>query len=83
MGLALAGVACVERRSWVWAGVLLGLAVTSQQVALLVVVPIVVVVPDRVVVAASLGRWSIPARVPPTGHRDVGEGTQCSGARNG
>ena len=45
MGLALAGVACVERRSWVWAGVLLGLAVTSQQVALLVVVPIVVVVP--------------------------------------
>ena len=30
MGLALGGVACTRRGSWVWAGVLLGLAITSS-----------------------------------------------------
>jgi hypothetical protein len=45
MGLVLGGVACVQRRSWVWAGVLLGLAVTSQQFALLVLAPLIVIVP--------------------------------------
>jgi hypothetical protein len=45
MGLILCGVACVLRGWWGWAGVLLALAFTSQQFALLVLVPLVVVVP--------------------------------------
>ena len=45
MGLALGGLACARRGWWVWAGVLLGLAVTSQQFALLVVAPLVVLAP--------------------------------------
>jgi hypothetical protein len=45
MGLVLGGVACVRRSWWVWAGVLFGLAVTSQQFALLVVAPLFVVAP--------------------------------------
>ena len=36
-----------ERGHWVWAGVLLGLAVTSQQFALLVLAPLFVVAPGR------------------------------------
>lgn len=47
MGLALGGVACVRHRQWVWAGALFGLAVTSQQFALLVLAPILVVVPSN------------------------------------
>jgi hypothetical protein len=48
MGLALGGVACARRGSWVWAGALLGLAITSQQFALLVLAPLFVVAPaDR------------------------------------
>ena len=45
MGLALGGLALVRRGSWVWAGVLLGLAFSSQQFALLVFAPLVVVAP--------------------------------------
>jgi hypothetical protein len=45
MGLVLGGVACARRGSWVWAGALLGLAVTSQQFALLVLAPLLVVAP--------------------------------------
>jgi hypothetical protein len=45
MGLALGGLACARRGSWVLAGALLGLALTSQQFALLVLVPLVVVAP--------------------------------------
>jgi hypothetical protein len=45
MGLVLGGVACARRGSWAWAGVLLGLAVTSQQFALLVLAPLLVVAP--------------------------------------
>lgn len=45
MGLVLGGVACAERGSWVWAGALLGLAVISQQFALLVLAPLFVVAP--------------------------------------
>jgi len=45
IGLALGGVACVRRGSWVWAGVLLGLAITSQQFSLLVFAPLAVVAP--------------------------------------
>ena len=47
MGLALGGVACARRGSWVWAGALLGLAVTSQQFAPLVLAPLFVVAPTN------------------------------------
>jgi hypothetical protein len=42
MGLVLGGVACFQRRWWAWSGVLLGLALTSQQFALLVLAPLFV-----------------------------------------
>jgi hypothetical protein len=45
IGLAFAGVACVRRGQWISAGVLLGLAVTSQQFALLVAAPLLVMAP--------------------------------------
>jgi hypothetical protein len=45
MGLVLGGLACVRRDRWLGAGILLGFAVTSQQFALLVLAPLVVVVP--------------------------------------
>jgi hypothetical protein len=47
LGLALGGLACARRGWWVWAGVLLGLAVTSQQFALLVAAPLVVLAPTN------------------------------------
>lgn len=47
LGLALAGTSCALRRKWVWAGVLVGLAVTSQQFALLVLAPLFVVAPGK------------------------------------
>lgn len=47
LGLVLAGAACALRREWVWAGLLLGLAVTSQQFALLVLAPLFVVAPGK------------------------------------
>jgi Glycosyltransferase family 87 len=56
LGLILGGLACVRRERWVWAGLLLGLAVTAQQFALLAVVPLVVVAP-----AAARGRWKLLA----------------------
>jgi len=46
-GLALGALACVRRDRWVWAGVLVGLALTSQQFALLVLAPLIVVVPQK------------------------------------
>lgn len=45
MGLIAAGVACALQRRWTLAGVLLGLAFTSQQFSLLVAAPLVVVAP--------------------------------------
>ena len=45
MGLILGGVACARRGWWVRAGLLLGLAVTSQQFAFLVLAPLLVVAP--------------------------------------
>ena len=45
MGLALGGLACARRASWMSAGVLLGLAIMSQQFALLVLAPLLVVTP--------------------------------------
>ena len=47
LGLVLAGTACALRGNWVWAGVLVGLAVTSQQFALLVLAPLFVVAPGK------------------------------------
>jgi hypothetical protein len=47
MGLAFGGLACARRGSWMWAGVWLGLAITSQQFAFLVLVPLMVVVPNN------------------------------------
>jgi hypothetical protein len=52
LGLVLGGIACVLRRNWVWAGILVGLAVTSQQFALLALAPLVVVAPRH-------GRWKM------------------------
>ena len=45
MGLILGGTACVRRGRWVWAGSLLGLAVTAQQYALLAFAPLLIVAP--------------------------------------
>ena len=47
MGLILGGMACALRGRWVWVGILLGLAVTSQQFALLALVPLFVVAPSN------------------------------------
>ncbi|MGC8498555.1 MAG: hypothetical protein ACP5OV_03520 [Acidimicrobiales bacterium] len=45
LALSLAGVAAALRRRWGWAGVALGLAVTTHQFALLLAVPFLVLVP--------------------------------------
>jgi hypothetical protein len=45
MGLSLGGLACARRGWWVWTGVLVGLAITSQQFALLVAAPLFVLAP--------------------------------------
>jgi hypothetical protein len=47
LGLALVGAACALRRRWVWAGVALGLAISTQQFALLVFAPLLVIAPWR------------------------------------
>jgi len=47
VGLGLGGTACALRGRWVWAGVLVGLALTSQQFAFLILVPLVIVAPGR------------------------------------
>jgi hypothetical protein len=47
LGLTLAATACAVRRQWLWAGVFLGLAITSQQFALLVLAPLFVVAPGK------------------------------------
>jgi uncharacterized membrane protein len=47
LGLALGGLACAMRGKWSWAGVLLGLALVSQQYALLVFAPLLVLVPRK------------------------------------
>lgn len=56
MGLAFGGLACARRGHWVWAGILLGFALTSQQFAFLVAAPLLVVVPRsrRVKYAAAV-----------------------------
>jgi len=46
MGLALGATACLRRGWWAWTGVLLGLAMVSQQFTLLVAIPLVVLAPS-------------------------------------
>ena len=45
MGFALAAMACALRNRWTWAGILIALAVLTQQYALLVAIPLLVVAP--------------------------------------
>jgi Glycosyltransferase family 87 len=45
MGFALASMACARKNAWIWAGILIALAVLSQQFAVLVAVPLLVVAP--------------------------------------
>ena len=45
LGLSFWGVAYFRRGSWVWAGAMIGLALTTQQFALLVAIPLLVVAP--------------------------------------
>jgi hypothetical protein len=47
IGLGLGGAACALRGKWWWAGLLVGLAMTSQQLGLLVLVPLAIVAPGR------------------------------------
>ncbi len=47
MGLALCGLACARRSWWVWAGIFIALAITAQQFALLVFVPLLVLAPPN------------------------------------
>lgn len=47
MGFSLLAVAAALRQRWVWAGVAVGLAITTHQFALLVAAPLFVVAPDR------------------------------------
>jgi hypothetical protein len=54
MGLILLGVSCAQRNKWAWAGVLMGLAFTSQQFALLAAALLFVLVPAKRRLAFSL-----------------------------
>lgn len=47
MGLILLGVSCAQRNAWTWAGVLMGLAFTSQQFALLAIALLFVLAPAK------------------------------------
>jgi hypothetical protein len=47
MGFILGAMALVRRGSWAWAGVLLGLAVMSQQFALLGIAPLLILAPTN------------------------------------
>ena len=46
LGFALAAMACALRNRWVWAGILIALAVLTQQYTLLVAIPLLVVAPS-------------------------------------
>jgi hypothetical protein len=45
LGLGLFAVACARRSSWIWGGVMIGLALSSQQFALLIAIPLFVAAP--------------------------------------
>ena len=62
MGLILCGVASVLRDRWVLAGVLMGLALTSQQFSILVLVVLLVLAPNAgrfKMMAATVMTWAI------------------------
>ncbi len=91
LGLGVAGTACALRGRWVWAGVLVGLAVTSQQFALLILIPLVIVAPGRnrwrflISSAVSVVVVSVPLLVATSGRaiHAVLVGTGDSGGRGG
>jgi hypothetical protein len=63
MGLALVAVALARRSSWAWAGVVVALAVLSQQFALLVAAPLFVLAPRgrRLAYAAAAAGTTVAA----------------------
>jgi hypothetical protein len=46
-GFALAAMACARRQAWVGSGILIALAILSQQFAVLVAIPLIVLVPPQ------------------------------------
>jgi hypothetical protein len=56
MGLILGGLACALRQRWIWTGILFGLAISTQQFAILVFIALLALTPKgrltRLVVAA-------------------------------
>ena len=56
MGLSLLALAAALRQRWFWAGIAVGLAITTHQFAILVAAPLFVVAPDR-------RRWSFAGAV--------------------
>lgn len=63
MGLILLAVSCAQRNAWVWAGVLIGLAFTSQQFALLAAAFLFVFVPAKRRLVFSMSAVAIVAVV--------------------
>jgi hypothetical protein len=64
LGLLLGAIACALRRSWLWSGILLGLAVSSQQFALLALAPLLIVAPGRArwrVAVGAAAAWIVVA----------------------
>jgi Glycosyltransferase family 87 len=64
LGLLLGALACGLRRSWLWAGILIGLAVSSQQFALLALAPLFVVAPGRArwrLAVGAVAAWLVVA----------------------
>lgn len=55
LGFGLGAVALAKRHNWLVAGLLVGLAVTSQQFALLIAAPLFVLVPNRQKIRYALG----------------------------
>jgi hypothetical protein len=78
MGLLFGALACVLRQRWVWTGVLIGLAFSTQQFALLVFVALVAMAPrDRllrfvIAAAAAAAVIDIPLAILSSGRAIVG-----------
>ncbi len=91
VGLGLAGTACALRGQWLWAGIFLGLALVSQQFALLILIPVVIVAPGRnrlrvlAAAALSVALVSLPFLVATSGRaiHSVLAGTGDSSTRGG
>ncbi len=81
LGLALIGAACAIRRRWVWAGIALGLAVSTQQFALLVLAPLFVITPWREkwkLIGSSAAACRARSRCRSSLHLREGHFIQCS-----